>query len=48
MESKLLWEVEGPGYWFQRTNIMAMLQGEELKIAGMDAFFCCFLALCRS
>ncbi|XP_014820508.1 PREDICTED: soluble lamin-associated protein of 75 kDa-like isoform X2 [Calidris pugnax] len=28
-DHKLLWEVEGPGCWFQRSNIMAMLQNEK-------------------
>ncbi|NXN68773.1 F169A protein, partial [Himantopus himantopus] len=31
VDPKLLWEVEGAGSWFQRTNIMAMLQREKLK-----------------
>ncbi|NXF46803.1 F169A protein, partial [Oceanites oceanicus] len=32
-DHKLLWEVEGPGHWFQRKSITHMLQREELKIA---------------
>ncbi|KAM6363010.1 soluble lamin-associated protein of 75 kDa [Pluvialis apricaria] len=32
VDPKLLWEVEGPGYWFQRTNIMARCQDEKIKI----------------
>ncbi|XP_074022756.1 soluble lamin-associated protein of 75 kDa [Numenius arquata] len=31
-DHKLLWEVEGPGCWFQRSNIMAMMQNEKLKM----------------
>uniref|UniRef100_A0A8C3PGR2 F169A protein n=1 Tax=Calidris pygmaea TaxID=425635 RepID=A0A8C3PGR2_9CHAR len=34
-DHKLLWEVEGPGCWFQRSNIMAMMQNEKkLKMEG--------------
>ncbi|NXG83305.1 F169A protein, partial [Stercorarius parasiticus] len=29
-DHKLLWEVQGPGCWFQRTNIMAMIQKEKM------------------
>ncbi|PKU38095.1 soluble lamin-associated protein of 75 kda [Limosa lapponica baueri] len=28
-DHKLLWEVEGPGCWFQRSNIMDMMQNEK-------------------
>lgn len=42
----LLWEVEGEGYWFQRTPIATVLQREKLRIAGMDALFC-FLTFCK-
>ncbi|NXN22748.1 F169A protein, partial [Nycticryphes semicollaris] len=31
-DHKLLWEVEGPGCWFQRSNIMAMMQNEKLQM----------------
>ncbi|KGL92686.1 Soluble lamin-associated protein of 75 kDa [Charadrius vociferus] len=34
VDCKRLWEVQAPGYWFQRTNVMAMLQKEKLKIAA--------------
>ncbi|NXA28798.1 F169A protein, partial [Ibidorhyncha struthersii] len=34
VDPKLLWEVEGPGCWFQRTNIMAMLQSQKLRQAA--------------
>ncbi|NXJ69830.1 F169A protein, partial [Rostratula benghalensis] len=34
-DHKLLWEVEGPGCWFQRSNIMAMMQNEKkLQLAA--------------
>ncbi|NWW54490.1 F169A protein, partial [Pedionomus torquatus] len=34
-DHKLLWEVEGPGCWFQRSNIMLMMQNEKkLKMSG--------------
>ncbi|NXN41485.1 F169A protein, partial [Rhinoptilus africanus] len=33
-DHKLLWEVQGPGCWFQRANIMSMIQKEKMpKIA---------------
>ncbi|NXV32846.1 F169A protein, partial [Rissa tridactyla] len=34
-DHKLLWEVQGPGCWFQRANIMSMIQKENMpKIAA--------------
>ncbi|KAM6327813.1 soluble lamin-associated protein of 75 kDa [Alca torda] len=34
-DHKLLWEVQGPGCWFQRANIMSMIQKEKMpKIAA--------------
>ncbi|XP_072715891.1 soluble lamin-associated protein of 75 kDa isoform X1 [Ciconia boyciana] len=33
-DHNLLWEVEGPGYWFQRTSIMSLLQREKLETAA--------------
>uniref|UniRef100_A0A8C0EBM8 Family with sequence similarity 169 member A n=1 Tax=Bubo bubo TaxID=30461 RepID=A0A8C0EBM8_BUBBB len=30
-DHNLLWEVEGAGYWFQKTSIMSTLQSEKLK-----------------
>ncbi|NWU51425.1 F169A protein, partial [Dromas ardeola] len=34
-DHKLLWEVQGPGCWFQRANIMSMIQKEMMpKIAA--------------
>lgn len=47
-DHNLLWEVEGAGCWFQRTSIISKWQKEKLKIAGMDALFCCFLSLLQS
>uniref|UniRef100_A0A8C0AQ53 F169A protein n=1 Tax=Buteo japonicus TaxID=224669 RepID=A0A8C0AQ53_9AVES len=44
-DHNLLWEVEGAGCWFQRTSIISKWQKEKVKIAGMDALFCCFLSL---
>ncbi|XP_053911289.1 soluble lamin-associated protein of 75 kDa isoform X2 [Cuculus canorus] len=32
-DHNLLWEVEGPGCWFQRKSVMSRVQGEKLKIA---------------
>ncbi|XP_074668981.1 soluble lamin-associated protein of 75 kDa isoform X1 [Strix aluco] len=32
-DHNLLWEVEGAGYWFQKTSIMSTLQSEKLKTA---------------
>ncbi|XP_026722273.1 soluble lamin-associated protein of 75 kDa isoform X1 [Athene cunicularia] len=32
-DHNLLWEVEGAGYWFQKTSIMSTLQSENLKTA---------------
>ncbi|NWR73772.1 F169A protein, partial [Centropus unirufus] len=32
-DHNLLWEVEGPGCWFQRKSIMSRVQGERIKIA---------------
>uniref|UniRef100_A0A8C0E9N8 Family with sequence similarity 169 member A n=1 Tax=Bubo bubo TaxID=30461 RepID=A0A8C0E9N8_BUBBB len=37
-DHNLLWEVEGAGYWFQKTSIMSTLQSEKLKTASMDTF----------
>uniref|UniRef100_A0A663N7W4 Family with sequence similarity 169 member A n=1 Tax=Athene cunicularia TaxID=194338 RepID=A0A663N7W4_ATHCN len=34
-DHNLLWEVEGAGYWFQKTSIMSTLQSENLKTASM-------------
>ncbi|NXV22934.1 F169A protein, partial [Cepphus grylle] len=34
-DHKLLWEVQGPGCWFQRANIMSMIEKEKMpKIAA--------------
>ncbi|NWH60207.1 F169A protein, partial [Geococcyx californianus] len=33
-DHNLLWEVEGPGCWFQRKSIMSRVQEEKLKIAA--------------
>ncbi|NWS75276.1 F169A protein, partial [Crotophaga sulcirostris] len=32
-DHNLLWEVEGPGCWFQRKSVMSRVQKEKLKIA---------------
>uniref|UniRef100_A0A8C0I8K8 Family with sequence similarity 169 member A n=1 Tax=Bubo bubo TaxID=30461 RepID=A0A8C0I8K8_BUBBB len=41
-DHNLLWEVEGAGYWFQKTSIMSTLQSEKLKTASMDTFVLLF------
>uniref|UniRef100_A0A8C6IWB7 Uncharacterized protein n=1 Tax=Melopsittacus undulatus TaxID=13146 RepID=A0A8C6IWB7_MELUD len=42
-DESLLYEVNGPGYWFQRTCVAAVVQRERLQFEGMDALIC-FLA----
>lgn len=46
-DKNLLWQVEGGGDWFQRKSIMSIVQMENLKMAGKDALFCCFLTVCK-
>ncbi|NXP09650.1 F169A protein, partial [Thinocorus orbignyianus] len=36
-DHKLLWEVEGPGCWFQRSNIMIMIQDEKKPQVAEDS-----------
>ncbi|NWS63469.1 F169A protein, partial [Chunga burmeisteri] len=33
-DQKMLWEVEGAGFWFQRTSIMSILQKENVETAA--------------
>ncbi|XP_050769491.1 soluble lamin-associated protein of 75 kDa isoform X1 [Gymnogyps californianus] len=36
-DHNLLWEVEGAGYWFQRTSVTYILQSKKLRIAAAEA-----------